>query len=177
MTVATDTMTLIWGIKKPGNKPGNPRQTNLAEMQCRAHILFDILARKKETIVIPSVSVAEFLVGVAPADHASFLAELQKQFYCPAFDLPASELAACVWLEHRKLDPAEQISRSVLKSDVMIIATAKMSGAHAFYSNDPKCRKLANLAKMVGEDLPKNHDDIFMDHEFRKQFGLIPVID
>lgn len=172
MTVAADTMTLIWGIKSPGAKPGNPRQQDLAEMQCRAHILLDILERQKATIIIPSVSVAELLVGVAPAQHANFLAEIQKRFRCPSFDLPASQLAAWLWLEHRKLPAADQLQRTVLKSDVMIIATAKVAGASDFYSDEAKCRKLAKLAGMEPRELPTHHPDVFMDLEFRKQFGL-----
>jgi hypothetical protein len=175
MIAALDTMCLIWGLRSPGHRPGNPHQANLAEMQCRARILIDILENNEATIVIPSICVAELLVGVDRTDHANFLAGLhKKQFFCPSFDLPAAELSSVLWLEHRNLDPGEQLSRHVLKADVMIIATAKIAGAETYYSHDPKCRKLANLASMVGEDLPKRHPDAYTNIEIRKQCGLDP---
>ncbi len=90
MTVALDTMTLIWGIQKSGN----PSQSNLVEMQCRAAILIDLLQEDKTTVIIPTVSVAELLIGVAPADHGTFIATLQTNFFCPPFDIRACELAA-----------------------------------------------------------------------------------
>jgi len=54
----------------------------------------------------------------------------------------------------------------------MIVATAKIAGAREFYSHDRKCRTLANLAGMVGKELPQNHPDMFKDKDFRREFGL-----
>jgi hypothetical protein len=172
MTVALDTMTLIWGIQSAIYRSGNPRQRNLAEMQRRSVILLDLLEEEKETILVPCVAVAELLVGVDLGNHAAFLAEVQRRFFCPPFDLPASELAARLWIRHRELPKGEQIARNVLKSDVMIVATAKVAGAKKFYSSDPKCRALADLAGMTGNDLPLNHPDMFRDQEINRRLNL-----
>jgi predicted nucleic acid-binding protein len=166
--VALDTMTLIWGLQKAGN----PKQGNLAEMQCRAFILIEMLQDAGEQMLIPCVAIAELLIGVKVADHPNFIAALQKNFFCPPFDVRASESAANLYLGHKKLPSEDQTSRRVLKSDVMIVATASVAGATTFYSNDVKCRGLAKLAGMTGKDLPTDHPDIYRDLDIKRQFGL-----
>ncbi|HEX3151370.1 MAG TPA: PIN domain-containing protein [Gemmataceae bacterium] len=164
---ALDTMALIWGIQESGN----PKQANLREMQCRAAILIEMLDDDSEKICIPCISVSELLVKVDDKDHAAFVASLQKSFFCPSFDIRASVLAAKLYQQHKKLSPEEQTGRTTLGSDVKIIATAKIAGATAFYSNDKKCRKLATLAGMTARDLPTKHPDIYRDNEIKKRFG------
>lgn len=168
MTVALDTMALIWGIQRGGN----PKQTNLREMHYRAHILIEILEDAGDKICIPCIAVSELLVKVATLDHPNFIAALQKNFFCPPFDIRASELAAKLFLEHKKLPTDDQTGRTTLKSDLMIVATARIAGADAFYSNDKRCRKLASLAGMPARDLPTKHPDLFHDVDLRKKFGL-----
>lgn len=129
MTVGLDTMTMIWGLQGIEPRGGNPQQMNLTEMQQRAVILLDILEEQKEKIVVPSVMVAELLVKVDLADHSNYLAELQRRFFIPLFDLPASALAATLWVKHKSLPKAEQMGRTTVKSDVMIVATIKIAGA------------------------------------------------
>jgi hypothetical protein len=167
MTVALDTMTLIWGLQSVGAQRGNLRQKNLTEMQLRAVILLDILEEKKEKIMIPSIAVSELLIKVEASQHGGYLAEIQRRFFVPLFDLPASALAAQLWLKHRALPKDEQIARTTLKSDVLIVASAKVAGATKFYSNERKCRKLASLAGMIAEDLPTHHPDMFRDAELK----------
>lgn len=128
MMVGLDTMTMIWGLQGIEPQGGNPRQKNLTEMQQRAVILLDMLEEAKEKIAIPSVMVAELLIKVPLVDHFNYLAELQRRFFVPLFDLPASALAATLWLKHKDLPKDEQIGRTTLKSDVMIVATAKIAG-------------------------------------------------
>jgi predicted nucleic acid-binding protein len=168
MTVALDTMTLIWGVQRGGN----PKQSNLREMQCRACILIDMLQESDERVLIPCVAVAEYLTGIDPADHANSIAALQKNFFCPPFDIRATDVAAKLFLNHKNLPADEQTSRRTLKSDVMIVATAKTAGATTFYSHDPKCRKLAQLVGIAGKDLPTDHPDMYKTVDFKKQFGL-----
>jgi predicted nucleic acid-binding protein len=175
MTAALDTMTMIWGLQGIEPRGGNPRQKNLTEMQQRSVILLDMLDEKNETIIVPSVMVAELLVKVEIADQGNYLAELQKRFFIPLFDLPASALAASLWLRHKGLPKDEQITRTTLKSDVMIVATAKVAGASTFYSNDRKCRKLASLAGMEALDLPISHPNLFRDAEIKGTLNQDPT--
>ena len=171
MTVALDTMTLIWGLQSVGAKRGNPRQKNLPEMQQRAAILLDMLEDKKEKIVIPSISVSELLIKVEAAEHGNYLAVIQQRFFVPLFDLPAAALAAQLWLKHRALPKDEQITRTTLKADVLIVASAKVAGATKFYSNEAKCRKLASPAGMFAEDLPTRHPHMFRDAELKGELN------
>jgi hypothetical protein len=103
--------------------------------------------------------------------HQQFIATVQQKFYCPAFTIPASALAARLWLSHQKLAPSEQLARTTLKADVQIIATAAVHGAKRFFSNDKKARKLAEIAGMQALDLPLRHPDMHTDAEIRKQFA------
>lgn len=174
MTVSMDTMTLIWGMQGYGAKSGNPLQPDLREMQYRARVLLELLTEAKEEIALASVAVSEFLVGVPPDRHKDFLAEIDKQFRVHPFDLPACALAANLWIQHKQLPKTGQVDRQCLKSDVLIVATAKMAGAAVFYSHDAKCRKLADLAGMKGEPLPARHPQMFRDKEIREEMNLPP---
>jgi predicted nucleic acid-binding protein len=167
MTVALDTNTLIWGLQSADSRGGNPRQKNLKEMQQRSRILLSILEEGGETIIVPTVMVAELLIKVEVASHSRFLATLQGRFFIPPFDLRACALAADLWIRHRGLARDEQIQRTTLKADVLIVATAKVAGAKLIYSNDPKFRKLAESAPIKAEDLPVKHPDMFRDRELR----------
>jgi hypothetical protein len=126
-----------------------------------------VLEEQKEKIVVPTVMVSELLLGVDPKRHGDYVAALQQRFFCPPYDLRAAALAAELWLHHRGLPKDQQMQRSVLKADVMIVATAKVAGAAVFYSHDGKCRSLANRAGMSGQDLPVNHPDMFRDREIK----------
>ena len=90
MSVGIDTMVMIWGLQSKGAKRGNPRQPNLRELQIRAVILLDLLELDHAQIIVPTVMVAELLVGVGRQFHGDFLADLQTRFFCPPFDLRAS---------------------------------------------------------------------------------------
>jgi predicted nucleic acid-binding protein len=166
MTVALDSMAVIWGLQSTGNRRGNPEQKDLSDLQRRARILLDILEKEKQTIVLPTVAVAEVLIGVDEKFHDQFIAEIQQRFHCPPFDLRATALAAKLWIRNRGSAPDQQIKRTVLKADVQIVATAKVSGATKFYTHEPKLRKLAEIAGLQALDLPTHHpSDMFFDQE------------
>jgi hypothetical protein len=167
VSVALDTMVLIWGGLRR-SVPSNPSAAaHAAEMEYRSRVLLRDLEEKGETIIIPAVSVAELLVPLDPSEHGNFMAILTQRFFCPPFDLRAASLAAQLWQYHRGLPPKEQMQRSVLKADVLIISVAKAAGASAFYSHDEKCRKLAVRAGMKALDLPTHSEDLFIDSEMK----------
>ncbi len=171
MSVGIDSMVLIWGLKKPHHKGKKSTTQNVPEMQRRSWILLEQLHTAKETIIVPTVAVAEVLLGIELKDHGTFVAELQERYFIPPFDLSAMALAARLWQAHRRLPKAEQIERACLKADVMIVATAKVAGASKFYSYEPKVQKLAQEAGMTGCDLPEHSEDMFIDLEARKATG------
>ena len=144
---ALDTMTIIWGLKVSGGRRGNPKQPGLSDMRLRARILLEML--EGEAILLSTVALAEVLVGVDEKMHQKFIATVQEKFFCPPFNLPACALAAKLWLSNHKLTPEEQSTRSTLKADVQIIATAAVHGAKRFYSHDKKARKLVPLQLLI----------------------------
>jgi len=165
VTVALDSMTVIWGLQATGHRRGNPQQPALADLQRRARILLDMLDKEEQTIILPAVALAEVLIGVAENSHDLFLAKIQQHFHCPPFDLRAAAQAAKLWIWNRGLVADQQIARAVLKADVQIVATAKVAGADKFYTHEPKLRKLAEFAGLQALDLPTHHPtDMFFDH-------------
>ena len=151
MICALDTQTLIFAL--------DPKSAD-RDLRRRAKLLIDRLESTKTTVIIPTVVVAEWLVGIDAADHGRFLAELQKRFLTPPLDLRASALAATLWQRHRALPRANQVKRSILKADVLIIATAKAAGATRLYSHDADCRAVAKLV-MEAFDLPTHSEKLF----------------
>jgi hypothetical protein len=105
VSVALDTMVLIWG----GLRKVNPQKGTLsdhdAEMQRRSRILLRDLDEKKEIVIVPAVAVAELLCPIDPKEHGKFIAILTQRFFCPPFDIRAASLAAELWQYHRGLPP------------------------------------------------------------------------
>jgi hypothetical protein len=169
VSVAIDTMILIWGLKSTHVKGARPTTQDVRDLRRRSIILLDQLAASEETVFLPTVALAEFLLGVDPTDHGSVIADLQERFVVRPFDLPAMSWAARLWLMHRELPKAAQIGRVCLKADVMIVATAKAAGVSVFYSHESKVRKLAELAGMTAKDLPTHSENLFADEEARRR--------
>src|SRR5262249_14858932 len=115
---------IIWGIKAIGARRGNPKQKGVSDMRLRARILLELLEAEQQAILFPTIALAEVLIRVDENVQQQFIATIQEKFYCPPFNLPASALAAKLWLSNHKLPEPEQITRQTLKADVQIIATA-----------------------------------------------------
>lgn len=153
--IAIDSMVLVYAGWVP--RKATERSKKLEELTLRAQALL-LMHQKKGmgTIILPTIAVSEILVPVPEPQRGALAAKLSDLFVCPAFDLPAAAIAASLWSQHKKLPSDLQYkSRHVLRSDAMIVASAKSSGATVFYSHDRRCRALANLI-MTGRDLPTN---------------------
>jgi predicted nucleic acid-binding protein len=171
---------LPWGLR-PEKK--QKISQDVAEMRKRAKWLLQEISDEGEQLCVPSVIVAELLAGVIPTKHANLLATFDAGFFCPPFDVKACALAARLWQFERGLPgvspglpKAEQTDRMLLKSDILIVASAKEAGAARFYSHDQKCRRLAKEAGMLACDLPVSSGDIFLDAGLEGDQGnkLIP---
>jgi hypothetical protein len=156
-------MVLIWGGLRPPGTKASPASKHVVEMVYRSRVLLQDLEDKGERIIIPTVVVAELVTPLDAREQGEFIAVLQKRFFCPPFDLRAAALAGQLWQSHRQLPRDQQLQRSVLKMDVLIIAAAKVAGASVFYSHDEKSRKLAARAGMKALDLPTHSEDLFID--------------
>lgn len=159
--VALDTQTLIWGGLRRGVLGIGDQSPADAEKEKRSRLLMFDLDEAKARIVIPSVVVAELLFPIDLHQHGNFLAVISQRFFCPPFDLPATSLAAKLWQHGHSLPPEERSKRTVLKADAMIVATAKIHGARFFYTDDLNCRKLAEVAGLIGRPLPNHSLNLF----------------
>lgn len=156
-------MIIIWGMDLSSRTDAATKDYII-----RSKILLQKLDDEREQVIVPTITIAELLAPIPPADHGKFIAELQKRFFCPPFDLRGAAIAAELWQKHRKFPKNQQISeRSTLKADIYIIATAKAAGASVFYSHDANCRRLAQEV-MTARDLPTRHPNMFVDAEIRK---------
>jgi predicted nucleic acid-binding protein len=164
LIVATDSNTLIYALKE---KP--PTEPDQIEFHRRAQILLQMLAREKAKIIIPSIVLAEYLIGIEASRHPDVIASFQRLFFCPPFDVRCAAVAASLWQLHHTLPEGEKMQRRVLKADVMIIATAKVAGARMLFTGDRGCRNLARNI-MDARDLPTHDEDLYGD--LHAQMGL-----
>jgi len=159
--VAVDTQTLIWGGLRKGIPGLPPCKAEDADKEKRAHLLLFDLDEAKAKLVVPSVVVTELLLPINEQFHGSFVAVMSQRFHCPPYDLPSAALAARLWQFGHSLPPEEQNTRTALKADIQIIASAKVHGARFFYTDDWKCRKLAEKAGLVARSLPTHSLNLF----------------
>jgi PIN domain len=164
-------MVLIWGGMRPPLASNPAAPAHVAEMEFRSRVLIRDLEDRGEKIIIPAVAVAELLTPLEAHQHGQFIAALTDRFFCPPFDLRAAAMAAQLWQYHRGLPSDQQMQRSVLKVDVLIIAVAKVAGASIFYSHDAKSRKLATRSGMKALDLPTHSQNMFTNVEMKKVAG------
>ena len=94
MRIVVDTMVLIWRFDQRSSADDVHRKA----MQYRTDALMAILEEESKQLIIPTVSIAELLVPMTERQQEAFLSEVQRQFFCPTFDLKASALAAAIAL-------------------------------------------------------------------------------
>jgi predicted nucleic acid-binding protein len=142
MSVCLDTNVLVWGVQKKAT----PNRVAMIE---RAERFLTWLAGEKETIVVPSVVLGEFLSGVPKSEHAGALSAFHDVFAVAPFDAAAAAIAANLWLDYKARQPTQDAAsagpgRHVIKADCQIVATAIASQASVLYSDDPDMAALAN---------------------------------
>lgn len=163
MKVAVDTMLLIWYFDR---RP-SPAKSHRAEMQHRTAVLFRILEDEHKQIVLPSIAVSELLVPMSGPEREAFLSRLHGDFECPTFDLKAAAIAAQLHAVHSSFSERDRYEkRPALKTDILIMATAKAAGAVEFYSHDKKARNLASQI-MIAKDLPTSHPNFVVEQELK----------
>jgi len=124
--------------------------TNKPVSRCRERldILLQALEQKRERILLPTPTIAEYIVGAGP-DREERLNVIvnNKTFVVAPFDLKAA--VECALIEDgskgKQLSPEE--TKAKIKFDRQIIAIAKSRGARAIYTGDVK---LGNKAKDCG---------------------------
>ena len=159
-----DTMIIIYAMKR-ANEFSPPEAL---ELRKRTVVLLDNIRKEGSILVVPTVSIWEVLTGIPKTQHGSFLAKLNDRLVPKPVDVAVAAFAADLWIRHKGLPPPEQMERKILKVDCLVVASAKMAGATAFYSHDSRCRALATLAGLDARDLPTHSTDLLLDAEIRR---------
>lgn len=156
--VAVDTMILVWGIREarlPERDQSTPHK--------QAKWLFQGLDSEQSQVIIPAVALAEYLTPIHEKDHAENVATLSKRFLIQPFDVNCASLAARLFQVGKSVRPMKSpAARKCLRADCLIVATAHVHGATAFYSADGDCRKLAQkLSGWTVQGLPDIAPSLF----------------
>jgi predicted nucleic acid-binding protein len=137
-----DTHILIWGIQGVAT-------SGQTEMISRATALLAQFDKDGTRVVIPSIVLGEFLLGLPVDEHPRYQELINRRFIVVPYDLRASLQFSKLW--HRKSDAKviETIkqggaTRTELRADTMIVATALAAGATCIYGHDTRVSKLAD---------------------------------
>lgn len=138
-SVCLDTMILVWGIQQ------NAKPTQQAE-NLKAISLLDKLDKQKTKIVIPTIVLGEFLLGIPPEYHLTTANNFDKRFQLTPFDAQCAQQFAALWQANNdRLAElcATGTTRKMIQADCMILATAIVRGVDCIYSHDPHLEKLS----------------------------------
>lgn len=161
--VAMDSQTLAWCVWREGTMQPTPEQRQ------RAIWLIEELDEMNAQILIPTIVVAEYLVPIDRSKHAATIAAITKRFIIKPFDVHCASLAATLFdVGKPKRPQGVPMGRECLRSDTMIIATAKVHAAKLFYTNDAHCLELAKTV-LDARNLPINGPHLFADHKKKKK--------
>ena len=144
-TACLDTNILIYAVQLP-NYSSEP------ELVHRAHSLFQDLTKKKITIVVPSMVMAEFTYGLTGQALVAASNALSTIRILP-FDYAAVQQYQII----NAIVPLAAPTRSIrigLNMDRMIIATALANNVDCFYTHDGDCMSVATQCRLNALDLP-----------------------
>ncbi len=138
--ICLDTQIVIWGVKKQAT----PDQS---EMILRAEYLLEKFQSNGTKILVPAIVVAEILAGIDERKHDQFTQSMNKFFIVPPFDTQAAQHFAKMWMANKALRnklSTKGITRSEMKADCLIVATAVARGCSCVYSHDDQLGKFAH---------------------------------
>ncbi|MBE9062453.1 type II toxin-antitoxin system VapC family toxin [cf. Phormidesmis sp. LEGE 11477] len=130
-----DTNILIWGIKRQAS-------SGQENMILKARHLIRTLEEDRINVIIPSLVLAELLMPIESRDYGDFLAKMNKRFMIAPFDTQAAMHYATLWKQWREQttqsssEKQTQPTRTKMKTDFMIVATAISRKAECIYSQD-----------------------------------------
>ena len=139
--VCFDTQIVIWGIQ------GNASSTQ-QYMVPRTKNFLRYLTGQKTKVLIPSVVLAEFLLGIPSDMHANVVAYFQNTFIVAPFDVNAAAIYAQVWRENKESQVyqtlrEDDVRKTEISFDNQIVAIALARRATTIYSHDPHLKRFA----------------------------------
>lgn len=135
--ICLDTMVLIWGVRKEASG----QQQHMVR---KTHLFLNALQEERESILIPTPALSEFLIGVKQEKWSRYLEIFQESFRIMPFDYPAAQVAARITQKALSSDVSKafDIKKEALKFDAAIIAIAKLAGAEYLITEDPHFKKI-----------------------------------
>lgn len=153
--IAVDVHVVAWGV-------AGEADPNVPDAVERARQLIGDYSSSKQTIMLSSVALTEYLCGQSAERNRSIREILSKQFYIAPFDAKCAVIAAELYdrqmFNQIKVD--HEVSRVQLKDDIKILATAIAYGASALYTHDawiPKINQSTQKNKVKVSLLPSLH--------------------
>lgn len=149
-TVCFDTNFVIWGFKRdatPGQEANIPR----------VHHLLNTFTEKKDIVIIPSLVLAEVLLGFPPERRDEFTRSLRSQVVIMPFDVKAASHFARLMDSRSMASPLpDGYTRQMLKTDRMIAAVAIANQCDCIYSNDKNLKQFVEkvIPVLTTDDIP-----------------------
>jgi predicted nucleic acid-binding protein len=144
-TVAIDTVLLVWGIQRVAKRESEQK------LILRTTALFRRFSSERSRVIVPAVAFGEFLVGVnVEQERVRFESFIRDRFIVAPYDIRAALLFRQLWSEksdsflRQHIYDGERPTRTTLKADMLIVATAIAYGATELYGHDGQFVRLCD---------------------------------
>jgi len=139
--ICLDTQILIWGVKEDAS-PGQEAMIDKAKLFVRS------ATENGDSLLVPSVVVGELLMRIPPDLHVMTINLIRRGFITAVYDLEAAANFARLWQERTDDGVIEELrkagaTRSEMKADCQIVATALAANATSIVSHDQGLKKFA----------------------------------
>jgi predicted nucleic acid-binding protein len=141
--IGLDTNILIYATKQPSDP--DPRGFNQSARELVSHLSNDKMQKDKR-VILPSLCLAEYLTGVPKPKRNAALKSLETWTFIAGFDASAAGVTADLmhdifldWKDEKANNPESDYakrSRQIIKSDVIVLATAIAHGGTILYTTE-----------------------------------------
>lgn len=135
--VCIDTNVLIWAIQGKAHK-------SQADMVLRTRALMAHLHKNKTQIVVPAIVFTEFLIGLPEDDQSQSQKIIEDNYEIIPYDTFIALFFNRIWRDINKGKNLPEVTRTELKADLMLVATALAVKSECIYSTDKPLKKIAS---------------------------------
>lgn len=156
--ICLDTNVLIWGVRQDTS---NPKQKH---MVAHARNFLEYCQTQNIQMLVPSVVVGEFLTMVEAQHHADVIKHLASIYNIADYDAHSAAKFAEILRDKKQKNIKEHtnITRTELKADIMILATAITMNADTIYTHDKGLRALSK-GYIKSADIPKTQQQMELE--------------
>ena len=142
--ICIDTMVLIWGVQRNRNEV----------MVERTSRYLSYLKDENETVMVPSVVVAEYLHGILADDQKEQLSLLTQSFFVPPFDVQAASIAGEISIGkdyQTRFARSNKQERNTLRTDLQILGSSLNFPVKSPYGSPRSVKLLIPPTCLAGE--------------------------